>query len=71
MTFSPDEPIDETLWRKSTRSGGGGQCVQVAIVPGAVVGIRDSKDVGGGELRFDPDAFAGFVDGIKAGEFDL
>lgn len=62
-------PIDDSLWRTSSRSGGGGQCVEVAITPD-VVAIRDSKDRHGGELRFDRAAFAGFVEGVKVGEFN-
>ena len=32
-------------WRKSTRSGAAGHCVEVANVPSAVL-VRDSKDAG-------------------------
>ena len=38
---------DATLtWRKSTRSGAAGHCVEVANVPSTVL-VRDSKDVTG------------------------
>lgn len=42
-------------WRKSTKSGGnGGECVEVAGVPGRVL-VRDSKERGDGPvLRFTP-----------------
>jgi hypothetical protein len=64
-------PIAEGLWRTSTRSGEGGHCVQVAHVADQhVVAVRDSKDPAGGVLCFDPAVFAGFLDGVKAGEFD-
>ncbi|MEV8610441.1 DUF397 domain-containing protein [Amycolatopsis sp. NPDC051373] len=42
--------MDETrLWRKSSYSSSGGQCVEVAVGIKSV-GIRDTKDRQGGEL---------------------
>lgn len=38
-------------WRKSTRSSGSGQCVEVAVV-GCLVAVRDSKDPAGPVLTF-------------------
>lgn len=56
-------------WRKSTFSSGGG-CVEVAD-GGPVVHVRDSKDRGAGPvLSFDPDAWAAFLAGVRAGQFD-
>lgn len=67
-----DVTIDESAWYKSTRSPAADHCVEVAIVPDADgVGIRDSKDPEGGELRVTRAAFAAFVGGAKGGEFDL
>ena len=73
MTPSVGHPlIEESLWRTSTRSGEGGQCVQVAhVAEQQLVAVRDSKNPAGGTLCFDREAFAGFVEGIKAGDFDL
>ncbi|MDH6109370.1 hypothetical protein P3T36_000142 [Kitasatospora sp. MAP12-15] len=56
-------------WRKSTYSGNGGQCVEVADGFAGIVPVRDSKDPSGPALVFPSDAFAAFVAGIKAGEF--
>ncbi|MGW5050469.1 DUF397 domain-containing protein [Actinokineospora sp. NPDC004072] len=36
-------------WRKSSRSAGGGQCVEVAVTPTAAA-LRDSKNPDGGVL---------------------
>ncbi|TDC41808.1 DUF397 domain-containing protein [Micromonospora sp. KC213] len=55
-------------WKKSTRSNGGGNCVEVAVPP-EVVMVRDSKDRQGPVLSFTTDQWAGFVRGIKAGTF--
>lgn len=59
-------------WRKSSYSNGnGGACVEVARnVPGVVV-VRDSKDPKGPKLIFEPDQWAVFISGIKAGDSGL
>jgi hypothetical protein len=57
-------------WRKSTRSGGQGNCVEVATTP-AAVGMRDSKDRSGPVLVFTGSQWQAFVDGVKTGDFDL
>ncbi|MFG2914813.1 DUF397 domain-containing protein [Kitasatospora sp. NPDC048298] len=57
-----------TAWRKSTHSGGGGQCVEVDDArPGRV---RDSKDPDGPRLDFSPSAWQAFVTAVRTGEFD-
>ena len=59
-----------TNWRKSRRSGGsGGQCVEVGSEPG-VIGIRDSKNPGGGQLTISSAAWATFVTDIDTARFD-
>ena len=49
-----------TCWRKSTRSGAQGDCVEVGTAPG-FVGVRDSKDRGGSVLTFSRSQWAEFV----------
>ncbi|MGW3889437.1 DUF397 domain-containing protein [Micromonospora chokoriensis] len=48
------------VWRTSTRSGGEGDCVEVAGFA-ETVGVRDSKDRQGPVLTFTPSAWAAFV----------
>lgn len=58
-------------WQKSSYSGNGGNCVEVArIMPGAV-GVRDSKDPQGPVLVFTPDEWQAFAASVKAGESGL
>jgi hypothetical protein len=56
-------------WRKSSRSGGQGNCVEVADTP-AAIGVRDSKDPKGPVLVFTRADWQEFVDGVKSGVFD-
>jgi hypothetical protein len=54
-------------WRKSSWSGGnGGQCVEVAVLPGTV-GLRDSKDPAGPVLTATPAEFTAFVRAVARG----
>ncbi|GAA1602740.1 DUF397 domain-containing protein [Actinoplanes couchii] len=61
---------DTTLtWRKSSRSGAAGHCVEIAEAPASVL-VRDSKDATGPVLTFGSTGWAGFIAGIRSGEFD-
>jgi hypothetical protein len=61
--------LAEATWRKSSYSGGAGNCVEVGGNPGAV-GVRDSKDPGGPALTVSPRAWQAFVGHVKSGELD-
>ncbi|MFB9238461.1 DUF397 domain-containing protein [Plantactinospora siamensis] len=52
-------------WRKSTRSGSNGNCVEVAVNLAQVVGVRDSKDPQGPTLVFKPAVWKGFVSSLR------
>ena len=58
-------------WRKSTHSGPDGNCVEVNTDDPNTVGIRDSKNPGGPELRVSPAAHDDFIVAVKAGRFNL
>lgn len=65
--------LTAAVWRKSTRSGNGGACVEVAtnlLDEHGVVLVRDSKNPTGSVLTFAPHEWAAFVGGVHDGEFD-
>lgn len=57
-------------WKKSTRSSAGGDCVEVATPPRAVM-VRDSKNQQGPVLSFNAGEWRGFIEAIKTGKFDV
>ncbi|WFE36106.1 DUF397 domain-containing protein [Micromonospora sp. WMMD975] len=56
--------MGRNAWRKSSRSGNNGQCVEVRD-RGVVVDVRDSKAPAAGMLSFDTAAWGAFVDNLK------
>lgn len=69
MRLTPADLDGVTGWKKSTRSGPAGHCVEVARA-GDVVAVRNSNHRGDGATGFTPTEFAVFVDAVKDGEFD-
>lgn len=60
------ERIDDLRWRKSSFSGNGGDCIEVADDDGRVM-VRDSKDnQTGPTLKFSPMAWRRFAKQVKA-----
>jgi hypothetical protein len=58
------------VWRKSTHSGDGNNCVEVAALP-VHVGVRDSKAPGARPIAVTRPVWRDLVAKVKAGEFDL
>jgi hypothetical protein len=62
-----DHDLSAATWRKSSRStGGGSNCVEVAVLAGRVA-LRDSKDADGGAIIVPHGAFHELTDDIKRG----
>lgn len=57
-------------WFKSSHSGGGQDCVEVAHLDGGKVAMRDSKNPTGPALVFTPGEWEAFTAGVADGEFD-
>ena len=60
--------LTRATWRKSSYSGGSGNCVEVADNLSGAVGVRDSKDPGGPALVVTAQAWQAFTDQVKSGK---
>jgi hypothetical protein len=60
--------VRDGVWRTSSRSGGEGNCVEVAG-SADLIGVRDSKDRTGPVLSFDAAAWTAFVAGARSARF--
>ncbi|GLW20801.1 hypothetical protein Mame01_08440 [Microbispora amethystogenes] len=67
--ISPD--LSGAEFRKSSFSGGGNNCVEVATALPGLVAVRDSKDRSGPVLTFTPSEWSAFIAGVKSGEFEI
>jgi hypothetical protein len=61
--------LTDAQWHKSSYSGSGGECIEIASNLTHLTPVRDSKDPDGPALVFPTASFAAFLAGIKAGEF--
>ncbi|MGH3389893.1 MAG: DUF397 domain-containing protein [Actinomadura sp.] len=60
-------------WRKASYSGGSDNtdCVELARVGRAAIGVRDSKNPEGGHLSVSPDTLGHLLTRIKTGDLEL
>jgi hypothetical protein len=61
--------LSRAAWRKSSYSGGTGNCVEVAAALRGAVVVRDSKDPDGAALVLAPAAWRMLARRVKDGEF--
>ena len=64
--ISPD--LSTAVFRKSSLSGSGNDCVEVATNLPSIVAIRDSKDPSSPALTFSPATWNNFLTSIRNGE---
>lgn len=65
--FTPD--LSRAQWRKSSRSTGAGNCVEMAAGT-TWAALRDSKDPDGPALVCGAEGFTAFLAAAKRGAFD-
>ncbi|MFE5285049.1 DUF397 domain-containing protein [Nocardia sp. NPDC056611] len=66
-----NDELREALWFKSSKSGGGKECVEAAFLAGGGIGVRDSKDPGGAAHVFTAGQWDAFIGAVAAGRFDI
>lgn len=62
--------ISYEQFRKSSFSGGA-NCVEARLLPDGRIAVRDSKQPSLPPNDYSPAAWAAFLAGIRAGEFDI
>jgi hypothetical protein len=54
-------------WRTSSRSGNGGECVEVGRDDGGMIMVRDTKNPAGGPVcRYTPDRWRAFIARVRS-----
>ncbi|MGH3342840.1 MAG: DUF397 domain-containing protein [Carbonactinosporaceae bacterium] len=66
----PATRIADAAWRKSSRSGAVGNCVEVAPLVSGEVAVRNSRHPDGPVLIYTRAEMTAFLAGAKEGEFD-
>ena len=56
-------------WKRSARSYGTGDCIEVAAPFGKRIVVRDSKNIDGAVLTFSSVQWHAFVAGVRTGKF--
>ncbi len=57
-------------WHKSSLSNPSGNCVEMALLPGRHVAVRNSRDPHGPALIYTRDEIVALLDGVRNGDFD-
>ncbi|MFI9833747.1 DUF397 domain-containing protein [Streptomyces sp. NPDC051913] len=65
------DTLDGAQWRKSGRSGGNGNCVEMAVLAGGAVAVRNSRFPTGPALIYTREEIEAFLGGVRDGDFDF
>ncbi|WP_328512889.1 DUF397 domain-containing protein [Streptomyces mirabilis] len=66
----PADSLRNVVWMKSHHSTPDGNCVELALLAGGDVAVRNSRDPYGPALVYTRAEIAAFIAGVKDGEFD-
>ena len=66
----PASDLRDVTWRKSRHSNSQGTCVELAVLPGGSIAVRNSRDSDSPALIYTPAEVDAFIRGAKDGEFD-
>ena len=69
MRLAPADTAAAT-WRKSSRSGAAGHCVEVARLTDDTIAVRNSNHPDAGAIGFTNDEWTAFLAGAQDGEFN-
>ncbi|GAA2438664.1 DUF397 domain-containing protein [Actinomadura vinacea] len=61
----PSDDLTRARWRKSSHSGSGDQCVEVAALNGDRRAVRDSQDPHGPALKFSRAEWDRFLTAVR------
>ncbi|RCW42751.1 uncharacterized protein DUF397 [Halopolyspora algeriensis] len=67
---APASQLAGAVWRKSTRSGAIGNCVEIASLGDDEIAMRNSRHPDGPALIYTRAEMSAFLAGAKDGEFD-
>ena len=67
---SKDAEGSGCTWRRSVRSYGSGNCLEVAALVGQSIHIRDSRNPQGAVLQFTPAQWSTFLEGVRIAHMD-